>query len=122
MRAAYIERPGPATDIRHGELPAPRPGPTDILVDVIATTVNPVDTFVRSGAFPTPLPLPFVVGRDLTGRVAEVGPGAPASASASWCGATAWGTAAGRAAPPNRPWCRSTGSTGGPAGSTRRSP
>jgi len=75
MRAAYIERPGPATDIRYGELPAPRPGPTDVLVDVIATTVNPVDTFVRSGAFPTPLPLPFVVGRDLIGRVAEVGAG-----------------------------------------------
>lgn len=76
MRAAYIERPGSAADIRYGELPTPRPGPTDVLVDVIATTVNPVDTFVRSGAFPTPLPLPFVVGRDLVGRVAEAGPGA----------------------------------------------
>ncbi|MFC4021463.1 NADPH:quinone reductase [Micromonospora sp. GCM10011542] len=75
MRAAYIERPGPAADIRYGELPAPRPGPTDVLVDVVATTVNHVDTFVRSGAFPTPLPLPFVVGRDLVGRVAEAGPG-----------------------------------------------
>ncbi|MFI6262969.1 NADPH:quinone reductase [Micromonospora sp. NPDC051006] len=75
MRAAYIERPGSAADIRFGELPAPRPGPTDVLVDVVATTVNPVDTFVRSGAYPTPLPWPFVVGRDLVGRVAEVGPG-----------------------------------------------
>ncbi|MCW3843944.1 NADPH:quinone reductase [Micromonospora yasonensis] len=87
MRAAYIERPGSAADIRHGELPAPRPGPTDVLVDVLATTVNPVDTFVRSGAFPTPLPLPFVVGRDLVGRVAAPGPGAAGFAVGDlvWC-------------------------------------
>ncbi|MET7750287.1 NADPH:quinone reductase [Micromonospora sp. NPDC005367] len=87
MRAAYIERPGPAADIRFGDLPAPRPGPTDVLVDVIATTVNPVDTFVRSGAFPTPLPLPFVVGRDLVGRVAEAGPGAAGFRAGDlvWC-------------------------------------
>ncbi|MFD6752973.1 NADPH:quinone reductase [Micromonospora gifhornensis] len=75
MRAAYIERPGPVTEIRYGDLPAPRPGPTDVLVDLVATTVNHVDTFVRSGAYPTPLPMPFVVGRDLVGRVVETGPG-----------------------------------------------
>ena len=100
MRAAYIERPGPATDIRYGELPAPRPGPTDILVDVIATTVNHVDTFVRSGAFPTPLPLPFVVGRDLTGRVAEVGPGAAGFRIGElvWCNSLGYGGRQGSAA------------------------
>ncbi|MEU4676149.1 alcohol dehydrogenase catalytic domain-containing protein [Micromonospora sp. NPDC023737] len=87
MRAAYIERPGPAADIRFGDLPAPHPGPTDVLVDVIATTVNPVDTFVRSGAYRTPLPLPLVVGRDLVGRVAEVGPGAAGfhAGDLVWC-------------------------------------
>lgn len=77
MRAAYIERLGPPEEIRFGELPDPRPGPTDVLVDVLATTVNPVDTFVRSGLFRTPLGLPFVIGRDLVGRVAVAGPGAP---------------------------------------------
>ncbi|MEU2610540.1 zinc-binding dehydrogenase [Micromonospora sp. NPDC007271] len=87
MRAAYIEHTGSAADIRYGGLPAPRPGPTDVLVDVIATTVNHVDTFVRSGAFPTPLPFPFVVGRDLVGRVAEAGPGAAGFRSGDlvWC-------------------------------------
>ncbi|MGW5673141.1 alcohol dehydrogenase catalytic domain-containing protein [Micromonospora sp. NPDC003776] len=91
MHAAYIERPGPAAEIRHGELPAPRPGPTDVLVDVLATTVNHVDTFVRSGAFRTPLPLPFVVGRDLVGRVTEARPGAPGFAVGDlvWCNSVA---------------------------------
>ncbi|MBT2441209.1 NADPH:quinone reductase [Streptomyces sp. ISL-36] len=75
MRAAYIEELGPPDAIQYGELAAPRPGPTDVLVDVLATTVNPVDTFVRSGVFRTPLPFPFVIGRDLVGRVAEAGAG-----------------------------------------------
>lgn len=76
MRAAYIEQLGPPDAIHYGELADPRPGPTDVLVDVLATTVNPVDTFVRSGLFSTPLPFPFVIGRDLVGRVVESGAGA----------------------------------------------
>ncbi|MEV6834006.1 NADPH:quinone reductase [Streptomyces sp. NPDC051133] len=75
MRAAYIEEVGSAGVIRYGEITAPRPGPTDVLVNVLATTVNPVDTFVRSGAFATPMDFPFVIGRDLVGTVAEAGPG-----------------------------------------------
>jgi NADPH:quinone reductase-like Zn-dependent oxidoreductase len=54
----------------------PVPGPTDVLVRVEAVAVDPVDTFVRSGAYRTPTPFPFVLGRDLVGTVAETGPGA----------------------------------------------
>ncbi|TDC84229.1 NADPH:quinone reductase [Micromonospora sp. KC606] len=77
MRAAYLEELGPPDNIRIGELPAPVPGPNDVLVDVIAVTVNNVDTFVRSGAWRTPVEFPFVVGRDLVGTVTVAGPGAP---------------------------------------------
>ncbi|MEU3253478.1 NADPH:quinone reductase [Streptomyces sp. NPDC006997] len=77
MRAAYIPELGPAEEIRYGELPEPRPSPTDVLVEVLCTTVNPVDTFVRSGLFRTPVPFPLVVSRDLVGTVVEAGPGAP---------------------------------------------
>jgi len=73
MRAAYTEEYGPPSVIRYGELPDPRPGPTDVLVDVDAVAVDPVDTFVRSGAWRTPLTFPFVLGRDLVGTVAETG-------------------------------------------------
>ncbi|MEU9335495.1 NADPH:quinone reductase [Streptomyces sp. NPDC048290] len=76
MFAAYIEEFGSPDTIRWGELPAPRPGPTDVLVDVEVAAVNHVDTFVRSGAWRTPVPLPFVIGRDLAGTVAEASPGA----------------------------------------------
>ena len=71
MEAAFVERLGPADNIRYGTLPDPEPGPDEVLVDVIATTVNPVDTFVRSGAFRTEVVLPLVMSRDLVGRVIE---------------------------------------------------
>ncbi|MFJ8113824.1 NADPH:quinone reductase [Streptomyces sp. NPDC096132] len=77
MRAAFIEQLGPPENIRCGELPPPVAGPTDVLVDVLATTVNPVDTFVRSGVFRTALQYPAVISRDLVGTVAAVGPGTP---------------------------------------------
>jgi NADPH:quinone reductase-like Zn-dependent oxidoreductase len=87
MRAAYIEQLGPPENIRWGELDGPRPGPTDALVEVTATTVNPVDTFVRSGVYRTPLGFPFVIGRDVVGTVAQAGPGVPGFAvgDAVWC-------------------------------------
>ncbi|HEU5043814.1 MAG TPA: NADPH:quinone reductase [Nocardioidaceae bacterium] len=73
MRAAYVEELGPADTIRVGELPDPVPGPTDVLVAVQTVAVNPVDALVRSGRYRTPVPFPFVVGRDLVGTVAAVG-------------------------------------------------
>jgi NADPH:quinone reductase-like Zn-dependent oxidoreductase len=76
MRAAYITELGPADAIRVGELPVPAIGPTDVLVRVELVAVDPVDTMVRSGAYPTPTPFPFVVGRDLVGTVAVAPPGA----------------------------------------------
>jgi NADPH:quinone reductase-like Zn-dependent oxidoreductase len=73
MRAAFVDAPGPAESIQIGQLPVPRPGPTDVLVRVQAVALDPVDTLIRSGRYGTPIPFPFVVGRDLVGTVAEVG-------------------------------------------------
>ncbi|MPY54022.1 NADPH:quinone reductase [Streptomyces acidicola] len=76
MRAAYITQFGSPDVIRLGELPLPVPGPHDVLVDVEVSAVNHVDLFVRSGVWRTPLGFPFVVGRDLVGRVVVAGPAA----------------------------------------------
>ena len=73
MKAAYIEQTGPAENIQYGELPMPVLGENDVLVKVQAVTVDPVDTYIRSGAFHIDLPLPFIVGRDMAGVVSEVG-------------------------------------------------
>lgn len=71
MRAAYVERLGSVDEIRFGELPEPAAGLGEVLVDVVATSANPVDTFVRSGLYVTPVPLPLALGRDIVGRVSS---------------------------------------------------
>src|SRR5262245_30378946 len=73
MKAAYIKQTGPPENITYGDLPTPKPGPTQCLVKVAAVAVNPVDTYIRSGMVQMQLPFPFVVGCDLAGTVAEVG-------------------------------------------------
>jgi NADPH:quinone reductase-like Zn-dependent oxidoreductase len=60
-----------------GELSVPAHGPTDVLVVVVLVAANPVDTFVRSGRYPTRVPFPFVLGRGLVGTAADAGPGRP---------------------------------------------
>jgi NADPH:quinone reductase-like Zn-dependent oxidoreductase len=70
---AYITGLGDAGSIRFGELPDPEPGPEQVLVRVRAVAVDRVDTYVRSGAWPTRLAFPAVVGRDLVGTVVETG-------------------------------------------------
>lgn len=56
------------------ELPRPTPGARDLLVQVHAISVNPVDHKVRSQAAP-PETTPRVLGWDAAGTVLEVGPG-----------------------------------------------
>jgi len=74
MKAAYIEAQGDISNIRVGELPAPEPGPGQARVRVGAAALNPVDLYLRSGAIPMPIPMPYVIGCDLAGTVEKVGP------------------------------------------------
>lgn len=87
MKAAFIRRLGGVDEIEVGRLPVPTCGADDVLIRVEALAVNHVDTFVRSGAYATELPMPFIIGRDLVGqvlttgeRVADLAPGDPV-----WC-------------------------------------
>jgi len=73
MTAAFITATGSADRIQVGSLPLPCIGATDVLVRMEASEVNHVDLFVRSGAYHTPIPFPFVIGRDLVGTVETVG-------------------------------------------------
>lgn len=76
MKAAYIRETGPAENIVYGDLPTPEPTGSQVLVRVKAVAVNPIDTYLRSGAVKMDLPMPFVVGCDLAGVVERCGPNA----------------------------------------------
>lgn len=73
MKAAYLEKTGPPEVIVYGDLPRPEPSPTQVLVRVKAVAVNPIDTYIRSGAIAMELPMPYLIGCDLAGEVEAVG-------------------------------------------------
>ena len=74
MKAAYIEKTGSIDQIRYGDLPKPKATGTQVLVQVKAVSVNPVDTYIRAGTLSMELPNPFILGCDLAGVVDAVGP------------------------------------------------
>jgi NADPH2:quinone reductase len=75
MKAAYINQPGPPESIVVGDIPKPQLNSCQVLVKVAAAAVNPIDTYIRSGAVNMDLPRPFIVGCDMAGTVEAVGPG-----------------------------------------------
>jgi NADPH:quinone reductase len=75
MNAAYIKEPGPPENIIYGELPDAEAADGQVLVKVAAVSVNPIDTYIRSGAVAAALPKPYVVGNDLAGTVEAIGEG-----------------------------------------------
>lgn len=77
MRAyGFTDYGGPETEAWL-DLPAPEPGPGEILVAVGAAGVNPVDWKIRAGMHRAfhPLALPAVLGREVAGVVARIGDG-----------------------------------------------
>ena len=73
MRAAFIRDYGGPEAIEIGELPVPHCGPDEVLIAAETLGVNHIDRFIRSGAYRTEMSWPFVIGRDVVGRVVEVG-------------------------------------------------
>lgn len=77
MRAVELVRFGDAdTSFALRELPRPAPGPGQLLVRVLATSVNPLDLQTRRGDYRDQVALPAVIGNDVSGVVVEAGPGA----------------------------------------------
>ncbi len=71
MRAFIVPQLGSAEVMQFGEVPKPVPGEYDLLVEVHATSVNPVDAKIRSGTRPRTLPL--VLGFDVSGVITAMG-------------------------------------------------
>jgi NADPH:quinone reductase-like Zn-dependent oxidoreductase len=79
MKAIRIHGRGGRDHLVYEDAPQPSPGPGEVLVrvhaaGVIATELNWDETYQTKAGSPIALPIP---GRDLSGVVAEVGPGVP---------------------------------------------
>ncbi|WP_458722948.1 NADP-dependent oxidoreductase [Pseudomonas brenneri] len=74
MKAFFIDRYGKQNGMI-GEVPDPAVGVHDVLVQVHATSVNPLDSKIRTGEFKLILPytFPLVLGNDLAGVVVSTG-------------------------------------------------
>ncbi|MEY2492576.1 MAG: NADPH:quinone reductase [Verrucomicrobiota bacterium] len=75
MKAIRVEQFGEPEVLKLIEVPKPRPRPGQLLIQMHAIGVNPVDTYVRAGTYPRKPELPYTPGNDGAGVVEEVGEG-----------------------------------------------
>jgi NADPH:quinone reductase-like Zn-dependent oxidoreductase len=75
MKAVRLHAYGGVDQLRYEDVPTPEPGPDEALVKVAATSVNPIDWKLRSGAAKDRMPLKFpaILGRDVAGTVVRTG-------------------------------------------------
>jgi len=73
MRAVRIEEHGGLEVVKLADLPAPRPGPDEVRIEVHAASVNFADTLMVSGKYQATPPLPFTPGMEVAGEVVEIG-------------------------------------------------
>ncbi|HAM57595.1 MAG TPA: NADPH:quinone reductase [Candidatus Rokubacteria bacterium] len=78
MKAIRVSEYGGPAVLRLEEVPAPQPGPGQVLVRNHAVGVNPVDTYLRSNTDNRGPKLPYTPGSDSAGVVEAVGTGVTA--------------------------------------------
>lgn len=76
MRAVVVAEPGGPEVLRLQEVPDPRPGPGELLVQVRATALNRADLLQRRGQYPPPPGAPPYLGLEMAGEVLALGDGA----------------------------------------------
>jgi NADPH:quinone reductase-like Zn-dependent oxidoreductase len=75
MKAAFIERHGGPEVLKFGEMPDPVAAPGEVVVDIVAASVNGADWKVRDGKSGQLSRFPYILGRDFSGVVSAVGEG-----------------------------------------------
>ena len=75
MKAFIVDRYGSADHVHFSEVPQPEMQEDDVLVQIHAAGVNPLDSKIRSGEFKLLLPyrFPLILGNEFAGVVVRVG-------------------------------------------------
>lgn len=74
MKAVYISQPGGPEALEIRNVPAPVPGPGEVLIDVVAAGLNRADVQQRKGHYPPPPGASEIPGLEVSGRIAGFGP------------------------------------------------
>ena len=75
MNAIVVREHGGPEVLKFEDVPDPAPKPHEVVVRLRAVGVNPVDVYIRSGAYARRPPLPFIPGSDAAGEIEAVGDG-----------------------------------------------
>ena len=75
MKALLCREYGPIDRLKVEEVPSPRPGPNEVVVEVKASSLNFPDALLVQGLYQVKPPLPFSPGMELAGVVTQVGTG-----------------------------------------------
>ena len=70
-QAAILSQKGGPLSV--GERTTPEPGPNEVLIEVKAVALNPVDCWQRDLGMPPVPSYPAVIGSDVAGLIAKVG-------------------------------------------------
>jgi NADPH:quinone reductase-like Zn-dependent oxidoreductase len=75
MKAVLMDQHGGADVLYLGDAPDPKAKPGEIVVDIVAASVNGADWKVREGKAAQLQHFPYILGRDFSGVVSAVGEG-----------------------------------------------
>ncbi|HEV7983213.1 MAG TPA: quinone oxidoreductase [Xanthobacteraceae bacterium] len=75
VAAVRVHKTGGPEVLTYEDIDIPVPGPGQVRLRQHAAGVNFVDTYFRSGMYPSPVGMPFVSGNEGAGEVIAVGPG-----------------------------------------------
>ncbi len=77
MKAAFIEQFGGPEVLKYGDLPDPVAGPGEVVVDIVAASVNAADWKFRAGQYARhgQIKFPQIPGRDFSGTVSALSSG-----------------------------------------------
>ncbi len=73
MKAVYFEGHGGPEVLKFGSVKDPVVSKNDVLIGVKACALNHLDIWIRQGALSIPLPMPHILGADVSGVVLDFG-------------------------------------------------
>lgn len=73
MRAVQLTQHGAPGVFTATNIPAPKPAPDEVLVEVKACGLNRLELWAEEGSLPVPVQLPRILGGEISGAIAELG-------------------------------------------------